>query len=500
LALVVLVGLVLRWPGLDWGSHLVGEQVPYLQLHPDEPRFVEMARGLHSQTPFRKSYVMGFAAPQRLALVLTGGGLSDAQLVRVARVVSLCSGLALVVLVYLLTLRCTRSPAVSLTASGLVAVNTWCVTQSVYGTADMTYTMLLYLFALLLWRGFDLGSGRCLLVAAGVAGAAMSVKFGLVLLPSLLLMGLGMPRRRLPWAGAFLVVAAAVFLAAQGFAFDADSVRAIWAGFARDNLQGFEHSKWLNVPVYALQMVRIAGIPVVGLALFGWCRRRPDVGRAGWGGALALLPLVLHGVALLFMNLPFPRHLLPLLPLVLVAGAVGAGQFGRGRGTAVAVLFAWSLVLAGTDARALWRDARGDVMRWVATHVTQESTVWTSPYVELPVAKFYPQARSLDADVVILHEAWYFRFRRSELNPFFSPTPQQLYHAYPEELEWYDRIMASVADGRREMVFEAGPPAVLPEQIAYEKLWGSLNKFAGACRVLVREESVSTRAPADSQP
>ena len=488
LLFLVLMGLALRAPGINWGRGLAGVHVPYVQIHPDEPRFVEIARGLHEGTVFRKSYVMGFSTPQRLALLSAKKSLSDEHLVRIARVVSLLSGLALIVVIYFFTARWTGSLPVALITSGLVTLNTWCVTQSVYGTADMTYTMLLYLFGGLVMRGFDRSSGLVLLGAAAVAGAAMSVKFGVILLPSLFLLGHGVRARRFLWGGAFIGVAILSFFGFQGFAFDLEVVRSIWTSFSRENVHGFEHSLWMNVPVYAMQIVRICGIPAVCLALLGLYSFRFTKVVARKGPLVAFLPLILHGVGLFCISLPFPRHLLPLIPFALMLAATGTWHCARARVLLIPLLCVWSMVLTLTDAKALWSDARGDTMRWIASHVAQNQSVWASPYVALPVDKFYPQGGASSADVVILHEAWYYRFLRSELNPISLPGTNQLYHAYPEELKWYHSFVASQGDDGPEDAFVSGPTHVLPEQIIYEKLWGSLNKFAGTCRIIVRKK------------
>ncbi|RKX32654.1 MAG: hypothetical protein DRP22_01845 [Verrucomicrobia bacterium] len=80
----------------------------------------------------------------------------------------------------------------------------------------MTYTFLIYLFAALAWRGVEKRHPPLLIASAAAAGTAMAVKFGPVLLPSVILLGYGFPRRRLGGSFACLAVCAAMFVAVQG--------------------------------------------------------------------------------------------------------------------------------------------------------------------------------------------------------------------------------------------------------------------------------------------
>ena len=491
LAAVLLVAVLIRLPGTQWGYGLVGDHVDYVQLHPDEPRFVEIARGMHEDAPFRRSYVLGLGSWLRVWLAAAescGRVLTDQELILIARATSVAAGVALVWVLYLLAARLTRSTRWALLAAALAGVNTWCITQSAYGTGDMLYTLWLYLFALLVLCGLQERRATMLFAASAVAGVAMATKFGVVLLPSLVWMGLRYGRsRRYGWVVVFLLVSAVTFMAAQGFSFNGESIREIRRSFVGENASG-AGAQWLANPVVCtIELLRVVGLPAAALALLGLGRlERPRRGQFPVVALVALLPIALHAVGLLFMRLPFPRHILPLVPLALLATAIGVGGLRRGRRVAVVVVLLWSGVLALTDAQALWQDARGKVFEWMAANEAQDTDVWADPYFKLPWQAFYPATPSEEAGAILLHEGWTYRFGRSELNPFAAPAPGALYHATTRDAERHEALLREWAEGRLMLVARAAPPEWLPEQRLYTKLWGHLNKFAGECILLRR--------------
>lgn len=532
LALIVLAALLVRLPGLQWGSGLLGDAVPYVQLHPDEPRFVEAARALHNGTNVRRSYVLGLSSILRLRLLMAGteeGGPSDREMVLTARWISLLSGLALVVVVFLLVRERMGDVWAALLAAGLVGFNTLCLQQATFGTADMPYTFLLYLFALLATKALKDGSPGIGLVAAATAGLAMAFKFGVVLWPSLLLLGVCAKRRTWWWSLLFVGVAMLIFLGAQGFAFNAESVAAIRESLVKDNIHGFQRSRWLNPLVYMVELVRVVGLPVALLCLFrltpatpsrhsfatpsvredadpprtdslnfmeGRRPRRPldtvgdRIQRTRWFETatwIAWLPIFLHGLGILLITTTFPRHLLPIVPWVLMLTVAGLWRLERFRIAAVVVTVAWSIVLAMTDGMALWRDSRGQAVEWMAGHLEQDKTVYGDPYFrKVPVFRFYPPAQPSACDVYLMHEGWTFRFKRSELNPLREPAAGELYRATEADQALFQRMELETKVGSWEEAASFGPPIVLPEQWAYDRWWGSLNKFAGKSRILVR--------------
>ncbi len=261
-------------------------------------------------------------------------------------------------------------------------------------------------------------------------------------------------------------------------------MRAIWSSFTADNAGGFDHNKWLNPFVYGVQCLRTLGLPAAVLAVMWMVQRvRKPTGRQAAVTAM-FLPVLLHGLSIQFLNLSFPRHVLPLLPLLLLVGASELFRWHRSATAIGMAVICWSVTLTLTDRRAVQRDARGLVMEWLAANVRQDVSVWADPYFKLPVEGYYPAAPTSRASLLLLHEGWTFRFERSELNPVRPPDAERLYHAHREELVWYGTLVRALEQGDADVVYAAGPSSMLPEQLLYRRLWGSLNKFAGQCRVV----------------
>jgi hypothetical protein len=484
LLLILGFAVVLRWPGMSWGFCEVGRQIRFVPFHPDEPRFVEIARGLRGEREFRRSYVLGLGSLLRVYLEAAdrmGHPAGNAELVFAARCVSLAAGLGMVVIAFLLGQRLTNSRDAGLLAAVLVAGNTWCVTQSHYGTADMTYTFLLYLFAWLAWRAAGRRSGAEGIAAAVVAGVAMAMKFGLVLLPSLLLLPMFLPRRRVLWAAILLGVSVLVFSAAQGFRFGLSGMAMVWAMFTQENMAGAGGPRLWNPVIYLLELLRILGLPALLLLPFA----RRGLGGFSKPALIAFLPIALHAVSILALRLPFPRHLLPVIPVLLIAAAAAATSLAQFRTVIVPVLAAWSMVLAISDQVPFSRDPRLCALEWLFQNVPQDQAVSTDKYFKIPLVLYYPSGTPRDADFVIRHEGWVHRFRRSEVNPAgMAPGRRLLYNAEPDDYSVFLDQERDIASGRRRVVFRQGPPVLLPEQWLYNRIYGSLEKFAGSCEIL----------------
>jgi hypothetical protein len=455
LLLIFLAGFWLRFDGLDWG-HKSG-----IHVHPDEPRFIEQAEAFDRGGRLRKDYVFGFGAAIRTVHMV----LPSLDYGRIGRVISLVSGSLLCLVVFVITRELKLRNAVAGLACALTALNTLCVIYSHYGTADMTYLLLLYLFALCVLRGW-------LLIAAIVAGEAMAMKFGLILVPSLLWLAWQQRARGI----LLIALIVFVFLAAQGFTFNSESVRMMWSVTKRDNFGGFEHQKWQNIITYLGVAIRALGIPVfifavIALARARWREALHGVahGHLHHARIIAFLPFALHGIGLLAINTAFPRHALPLIPLATVVAACGIEKTSRVR-EAAALCLVWSGLLAWSDGRVFRDDPRERALREVQKIRASDSFKSTGKQAQL----------------VTIRENRIGRFKRSEINPLRAPNERELYHASVDEFHRYQRFSEQVAHGRWKQVFEAGPLNVLPEQFLYDAAWGSFEKFAGKCTVYER--------------
>lgn len=497
LPLVLLAAVLLRWPGLFWGHHLAGGEKTFVPLHPDEPRFVEIARGLHGENPYRKSYVLGLGNLLRLYLSASewaGRRPDDAELNYAARAVSLAAGLGIVILVFALALKLFRSRESAWLAAGLVALNTACVTQSHYGTADMAYTFLLYLFLWLAWRMDEKKSRLQGFLAAFVAGCAMAVKFGPVLIPSLLMLPFLLPRKRELPLLLFPFTVILTFLGLQSFHFGRENLDLVWQMYLQDNVQTATAAHLSNPLVYGFQLLRILGLPVVTLVIL-FVPRAPSAFRQvrfTKGLIIGFLPILLHFISILSVGLPFPRHLLPVLPAFILLAAGEWSALPSGKRTSAILVLGWSLLITLSDQYAFRNDSRAQADLWLAGQKTEGKTMWADPYIKISLSDRC-RAGLPGADYVLRHEGWYYRFERSELSPFRKPDPSRLYHATSSDWAVHKRLEDEIASGQRYVAFEAKPLLIMPEQWLYDKAWGSLEKFAGACVILARRNEQANK-------
>jgi hypothetical protein len=314
----------------------------------------------------------------------------------------------------------------------------------------------------------------------------MATKFGVILIPSLLWLAWRQRARGL----LLPLVAGFIFLALQDFMFNGDSVRAIWQGFTRDNAGGFEHAKWQNLITWSGVLVRTLGLPVFIFAIIGLARIRrraaasPEIAPTPDKAAamIAFLPFALHALGLFAINTAFPRHILPLIPPLLIAAAAGIARLPRGRTAAAIACLAWSALLAWSDGRTFRADPRERVF---ASLPEGQAPVWADAFFKIPLDRIRAE-RPSQAQAIILTEAWTWRFERSEINPLRPPGERELYHTDANDLAWYHRFREAEARGGWKEIARAGPVLILPEQFLYDTAWGSFEKFAGRCTAYAR--------------
>ncbi|PYL39664.1 MAG: hypothetical protein DMF34_03365 [Verrucomicrobia bacterium] len=529
LLLAIFGGFWMRWDGLDWGRK------SGVQFHRDEGRFVKQAYALDHDGALLKSYVFGFGEAIHIVHAIA----PSRDYARIGRGLSLASGMLLLVVVFAIARVLKLGPNAAAVACALTSLNTMCVIHSHYGTADMAYVLLLYLFALVVLRGW-------IFIAAIVAGLAMATKFGIILVPSLIWLACGPVFGRNPHrlkaglqAVLLLLIATSVFLAAQGFTFDGKSIRMILLSAEQDEIGGFEHQKWQNIITYLGVSIRSLGIPVFVFAAIGCARvfqawrgsrstRDIDARTATATLLIAFLPFALHAVGLLAINTAFPRHFLPLVPLLLIAAAYGIEKLPRLRAPAVTLCLGWSVLLAWSDGRVFVEDPREKAYAWLRTRTDiSPAYVWSDSRftIRRPSPKQQDVRDMWQVRFVVLSEAWTCRFERSEWNPLRAPNERQLYHVSPDayfvycgfkhlvvsdalpERPAYETLARELhrlgtraeyllgpynsCKYRRE-VFRAEPLKILPEQILYDAAWGSFEKLAGKCVVY---DSVQTQIP-----
>jgi hypothetical protein len=145
--------------------------------------------------------------------------------------------------------------------------------------------------------------------------------------------------------------------------------------------------------IYAVELVASLGAPVILLAALGLgaalrtAFRRGSRPRVFAVGVIAVIPSVLLGLAMIRKLDPFPRHLLPLFPWIVLLAAVALGHaLDRLRSrpvlaaTLLALVFGWQAALVIDGERNYIAEPRDEAMRWVEANVPKGATIWWPPH------------------------------------------------------------------------------------------------------------------------
>ncbi len=376
-AAILLVGLLLRVPGLTWGLPDEHKLFPY---HPDEPTLVELGSRMARTGDLNPHFFNYGSLPVYLsALVLGAVGLSaappgDSGPYLALRLVSLVFGLGTIVLAGALAGRLLGKRE-QWVAAGLVAVTPIHVIGSSYATVDSLATFLLAAAVLCGVRVLDGSRPADYALAGAFAGLAASTKYvGLTAALVPLACAAWRERRWLPsrssWAGLGIAVACATgaFALTTPYAFIDRS--SFWRDFAFElqhkreggttvppGVSGFAYLFGTALPsglTWPLVVVMVAGL---WLALR---RRDRSVPLAAW---LVWLVIVTGSGREVFV-----RYTMPLAPFaaVVVAGLCGGlrpGHAGVALGLVAAVglyALAYSAAYTGMYRRPDVRDAALD--------------------------------------------------------------------------------------------------------------------------------------------
>lgn len=244
------------------------------------------------------------------------------------RSISVVAGVVLVIATFLVARRVCGSRW-ALAAAALIALSPLAVTYSHFAVTDMAMTCLLTLATWRLLVATDSGRLRDVLIAAAILGLAVSFKYnaGLFLIPMFAWLVLRRtPRlgRRLAEAGGAGAVALAAFLVGTPYAL------LDWRTFKHDlQLQNtIQKNGWLgfestpsgyvyNITPNLTSALGVVALLLVAVGLIAGIKRR---GTAD----LILWPYIIGTYLYISQwNANFDRYLLPVLPIIAVAAALG---------------------------------------------------------------------------------------------------------------------------------------------------------------------------------
>ncbi len=414
LAAILLLALIVRLPGFGWGDDFPGG---FRGHHVDEWTHVVLAGTLidpkipprwHPQ-PYPKGLAAHVAVPfliQRAATGrLFGAALpSDEALIKTARAISIAYGVLAVGALWWIARRVCTDPRSAHFAGACLALAPLAVTQSHFGLADAPA---------LFWT---LAAGACLIAdlsdsrrhALGAAGFSVGMAVGLKLTlwlgPALAIAVISRPHRIARSVTAILLTiagfATCTFLSMSPF----DVVKC----FTGNSVVPPDALRASDFPLlYAIELLPSFGALTLVIATFG-ASSALSKSRDAYAIAVALVvPAILHLAVGLPKFAPFPRHLLPLFPLLALAFGVGATRARWSTIVAVIALAYLAYASIGTE-RRFDHDPRTKVREFLRTRVDPGSRVaWSAYEAEIGadgfIASAFPDGSAPD---VIVAEAY----------------------------------------------------------------------------------------------
>lgn len=387
LGLILGVGLGLRLWGLDFG-------LPNVYCRPDESTLVHKAVGVGTgdfnphffNYPSLHFYLLSVLYGLYFLVGYLGGtfaGLADFERQYLAdpsafyllgRLLGACLGGASILLLYLIGCRA-GGRRVGLTSAALLSVAFLHTRDSHFLTVDIPASFHLLVAYLFFFSYLESGKWRELSWGAVFLGLAASTKYnlGIFAVAQVLAVRWGPAAARWKHLAGALILTGLAFVAGTPFAL------LDWHSFWRD--LSFERAHfaaghsldlgWGWVRHLSFSLSAGLGWPLLVAGLGGciWlgCRRRP-ADLVLLGGILAYYAVAGSG------KLVFPRYMLPLVPLLCLAAAIGLEEVARRWRGLWAVLVLATLVpgavLSWQHGRLLARpDTRLLAARWIETHV-----------------------------------------------------------------------------------------------------------------------------------
>jgi len=340
LVVVLIVGAVLRFYGLDWDGGI--------GAHPDERYVVGVAEGLHwpdALNPFDVAPDLAYGHLPLYVLALAARLVGGVDPLLVGRALAALCDLGTVALTFALGRRVSREVD-GLVAAACVAFTVLHVQQAHFATADAPVAF--FVLGTLLWAVRLAEGGR--LVDAWVAGAWAGLALGTKFSAALLALPLGAAvyvcstesgEAGARWKRGLAIGAAAVLAFACTNPFALLSFPTFWRNVAEQGAiargvldvpytRQF-HGTWPYVYPVVQQLCWGMGLPL-GLAAFGglatgvWQAVRRPPRRSEW----VLLAWVVPGFAFTgALYARYPRYVLPLTPVLAVYGARFLASLGR---------------------------------------------------------------------------------------------------------------------------------------------------------------------------
>jgi 4-amino-4-deoxy-L-arabinose transferase-like glycosyltransferase len=388
-----LLALLARLPGLWWGDDFPGG---FHGHHVDEWTHVVNAEVLIDPkspprwhpNPYPKGLAAHVAVPVLVKQKLGGRDFGsaaesrarvvppDRTLILFGRAWSVLYGVLTVVVLWFFARRLTGSRTIADLAAFLLALGGLHVSQSHFFVADVPALFWTLLATHLMLVDLDARGEKpfALPLAALATGVAAGLKLAVAGIPVLVLVALLQPKRLLRLAQAAAFFTCGVVGVNFGSYTPVDLQKTLAAGIA--SAARYEIPDLLRL--YGLELLASLGAPVLLLAALGLGAALRAAFAPGAGprrlhvAVLVLVPLAIQGLAMLRKLDPFPRHLLPFFPWLVLLAAFALrlllARLGARRGVTAAVLaavFLWQAALVADGERNYLTEPRNAAMRWI---------------------------------------------------------------------------------------------------------------------------------------
>lgn len=388
---VLLVGALLRLPGVAWGvnwpdgftshhpdeyTHVANADAIITPLGPDTRVVYPKAMGAHAAAPYLFWYGLHgrFGGP-RIHIPFTIGA---------GRLIALLFGLAAIVLVYLIGRDALGDRRAGLFAAGFLALGGLHVTQSHFFLSDVPAVTWTLAAVWLLWRDLtQTGRGHeHLRWAAFAAGSAFAFKLFVFVFPALayVVLSRGPRVRRAVHASLFAI--AGVVVSSLGF----ETTTSLYRAMTSDLSLPFEFDRVKSALLYIVEMPGILSLPLLVCAMAGtWdlVRRLAAASTERRRYALVVfgsVPIV--GALFVLLKLDhFPRHWLFVIPWACLAAGwwlarrTGPTATSRWPRPLVAAIFVWMLAFVADSERHFIFEPRNAALEWIRANVPEGRSV-----------------------------------------------------------------------------------------------------------------------------
>lgn len=487
LILILVLGGLVRLPGVFWGVNFTTKP-HFINYHPDEPELAVMAKDfLAGITNPEEFYPQGFPVQMALTSFLAPfPENTTTRLILTGRLLSVMYAILTIVLIYFLSKEIFQNRSVALFSGIFLALSGLHVTESHYTTVDISTIFWIYAtmyFSLLYGRR---NKNVYLVLAIISVGMALAFKLSfLALIPMLYVLS----KKRIKLIHWLLVLGGIfiIFMAANGGHYTLTNFILTLENVRSDNVNVIlKHNNWENPLVYLIGLPSALGLASFVTLLTGifFLNKKRD-----WkifhddSFFILVLPLTLHGISICFLDIPFSRHFLPLVPFLVMIAAYGLHEIqeylsGRRFSFLLAFILLYQLVyVAGTEYYYIF-DTREAAVRWIKETIPEGETIRMKRRERFPELAQYNMDKGYDSNYLVLHESYYYRYLRSELCPF-KPFPdwEEVYHGNPISFVQIQKIFKGKSSFN--LIKEFPVRCITPENYLYKKFWGTYPLFIG---------------------